>query len=398
MLKDSIEIHNKRIKNRVVIQPMEGADCNFNGAPSELTRKKYLNFAKSGAGIIWFEACAVCEEGKTNLRQMFLTEENVCEFRSLLDEMREISIRENGFAPLTILQLTHSGRQSIRPMIAYRNPVYEEKRPVDDSMIVSDEYLDGLPDQFIHSARLAYEAGFDGVDVKCCHGYLMAELLSAYSREGKYGGSFENRIRCFFNCFCGVKKSVPEDFLVVARLGLSDMVKRPYGFGTDEQGNLDLTEGKMLVSRLLENGLEMLNITLGNPYYNPHVNRPFRSGSYKAPEKPEVGIKRFYEVESEMKQCFPQLKIIATGLSYFREDLMQQAENLLKNNACDFVGFGRVSLAYPQFYKDYQSGNFNKNKCCVACSKCTLLMRAKYVSGCATFDSYYKNIFKEADL
>ena len=158
MLKDSIEIHNKRIKNRVVIQPMEGADCNFNGAPSELTRKKYLNFAKSGAGIIWFEACAVCEEGKTNLRQMFLTEENVCEFRSLLDEMREISIQENGFAPLTILQLTHSGRQSIRPMIAYRNPVYEEKRPVDDSMIVSDEYLDGLPDQFIHSARLAYEA------------------------------------------------------------------------------------------------------------------------------------------------------------------------------------------------------------------------------------------------
>lgn len=398
MLSDNIEIQGKRVKNRVVIQPMEGADCNLDGSPSELTRKKYLNFAKSGAGIIWFEACAVCAEGRTNLRQMFLTEKNLEKFQALLDEMRELSLRTNGFSPLIILQLTHSGRQSIQPMIIYRNAVYEKTRPADDSMIVTDDYLDSLPEMFVRSARLAAAAGFDGVDIKCCHGYLMAELLSAFGRKGKYGGDFEHRSKCFLECFRRVREDVPKNFIVTSRLGLSDMVKKPYGFGTDEEGNLDLTEGKRLIGELQKSDMNLINVTLGNPYYNPHVNRPFRVGSYRAPEKPETGIQRFYDVEKEIKHTFPDLAVIATGISYYRNDLMEQAEKLLKDGVCDLVGFGRVSLAYPDFYRDYLENKFNGNKCCVACSRCTLLMRSKCVSGCATFDNYYKNIFKEAKL
>ncbi len=395
MLNEKIKIAKKIVENRVVIQPMEGCDCNEDGSPSGLTVSKYMDFARSGAGIIWFEASAVCPEGRANFRQMRLTEENVGTFRSLIHKMREISIKENGFAPLMIIQLTHSGRQSIAPMIAYRNPVYEEKRTMTDDHIVTDEYLDSIPEKFVLSAKLAVEAGFDGVDVKSCHGYLMQELLSGFDREGRYGGSFENRSRCYVDCFEAVKKAVPADFMVVARVGLSDMVKKPYGFGTDEQGNLDLTEPKMLVQSLIDRGLELLNVTIGNPYYNPHINRPFRAGAYKAPETAEAGIKRFFDVEKEMKACFPLLKLVGSGFSYYRGNLMEKAEALLEAKVCDFAGFGRGALAYPQFYKDYLSGKFDAKKCCVACSKCSFLMRAHCVSGCAVFNEYYKNLYNE---
>ncbi len=393
-LSEEIKIGKYNIANRVVIQPMEGCDCLEDGSPSELTEKKYFKYAASGAGIIWFEASAVCAEGRTNERQMRLTEDNLEKFSALTQKMRQIAMREFGFAPILILQLTHSGRQSVVPMIAYHNPLYEEKRPVAGDCIVTDDYLDSLPSAFAKTAELAIKAGFDGVDVKCCHGYLMQELLSAFDRKGKYGGSFENRSRCFIDCVSAVKQAIPQDRLLVSRLGLSDMVKKPYGFGTDEEGNLDLTEGKMLVSKLIECGVEILNVTLGNPYYNPHVNRPFRVGAYKAPEKAETGLQRFYDVEQELKKTFPQLNIVASGISYYRDDLMSRAEKMLQDGVCDFVGFGRGSLAYPEFYRDYLSGKFNAKKCCVACSKCTFLMRAHSVSGCATFNEYYKKLYE----
>ena len=190
MIEKSIQICTKNICNRVVLQPMEGCDCNTDGSPSELTRDKYIKAARSGAGVVWFEANAVCPEGRTNVRQMMLTEGNLEKFKKLLSDMRKIAIAECGISPIFILQLTHSGRQSIVPMIAYRNPIYEEKRPVTDENIVTDEYLDTLPEKYAAAARLAVDAGFDGVDVKSCHGYLFQELLSAFIREGRYGGNF----------------------------------------------------------------------------------------------------------------------------------------------------------------------------------------------------------------
>lgn len=392
------EINGRHVENRVVIQPMEGCDCEPDGSPGELTWRKYLRYAKAGAGVIWLEASAVCPEGRTNPRQMCLTEENLDDFRRFTDAVRDTAEKECGFSPLLILQLTHSGRQSMTPLIAYHNPIYEANAPLGDENIATDEYLDALPDKFAHTAALAVRAGFDGVDVKACHGYLMQELLSGYVRAGRYGGSLENRSRAYINSFDAVKAAVPGCFAVTARLGLSDMVKKPWGFGTDEEGNLDLSEPKLLVGKLIGKGLELLNVTIGNPYYNPHVNRPFRVGAYKAPETPETGIGRFYEVEKEIKATFPALKVVASGISYYRENLMEKAEELLADGACDFVGFGRGCLAYPSFYRDYLAGAFDPKKCCVACSKCTFLMRAHCVSGCATFDDYYKKLYKEKGL
>ena len=395
MLERPICIGNKNIENRVVLQPMEGCDCNMDGSPSELTVEKYLKAARSGAGVVWFEANAVCPEGRTNPRQMMLTRENLSAFRTLLDEMREIAKNECGMSQTFVLQLTHSGRQSIKPMIAYRNPVYEERRPVTDENIVTDEYLDTLAQKYVDSALLAIEAGFDGVDVKSCHGYLFQELLSAFGREGRYGGSFENRTRLYLDCVRAVKNAIPDNILLTTRLSVSDMVEKPYGFGTTEQNELDFTEPDMLIEKLVAEGVQILNVTVGNPYYNPHVNRPYRKGGYIPPESAQAGLERFECIEKHIKDKFPRLVVLGSGLSYYRDDLMEQANRQLCEGICDMVGFGRMWLAYPMFYRDYSSGAFEAKKCCLACSKCTELMRAKQVSGCAVFNEYYRNLYKE---
>ena len=96
-----------------------------------------------------------------------------------------------------------------------------------------------------------------------------------------------------------------------------------------------------------------------------------------------------------MKERFPSLPLVGSGLSYYREDLFEQSERQLEEGLCDLVGYGRMWLAYPDFYGDYKKGNFDPKRCCLACSKCTELMRAKQVSGCAVFQEYYRNLYKE---
>jgi len=394
MINSTIKIGSKSFCNRVCLQPMEGCDCNTDGSPSEMTRDKYISGAKSGAGTVWFEANAVCKEGRTNIRQMMLTKENLSNFKSLLADMREIAKSECGVDPVFILQLTHSGRQSIVPMIAYRHPIYEEKRPVGDENIVTDEYLESLPEKYVESAMLAVEAGFDGVDIKSCHGYLFQELLSAFTRDGRYGGSFENRARLYLDCVMAVKRALPEQSLLTTRLSVSDMVPKPYGFGTNEQNELDLTEPDMLIERLVAEGVQILNVTVGNPYYNPHVNRPYRRGGYPPPESAQAGLARFEAIEKHIKERFPTLTVVGSGLSYYRDDLILQSERQLREEVCDMIGFGRMWLAYPDFYKDHLNGAFDPKKCCLACSKCTELMRAGQVSGCAVFNEYYRELYK----
>ena len=393
MLNDSLQFGRLTLPNRVVFQPMEGCDCREDGTPGELTVKKYMNAARSGAGLIWLEATAVCPEGRTNPRQMMLTDENLPFFATLVSDMRRAAEETAGIRPTVFIQLTHSGRQSIIPMIAYRHPLYEATRPVTDANVVSDEYLRTLPALYAKTARLAVKAGFDGVDVKSCHGYLFQELLSAFSRPGEYGGSYENRTRLFFDAIRAVKAAVPKDYPVGTRLSVSDVIPYPYGFGTDKDGNPDLTEPDRLIGDLLKEGISILNVTIGNPYYNSFVNRPARAP--EAPEAPETGLRRFEEIEGHIKSRFPALPLVGSGLSFYRANLMEKAEEQLEKGICDLVGFGRMTLAYPGFYRDWLAGKFDPKKTCVACSKCTALMRAKCVSGCAVFNEYYRELYKE---
>lgn len=389
VLESPLTIHNKTIKNRIVFHPMEGCDGTFDGAVDELTRRRYIRFAESGAGIIWFEATAVSAEGRANPRQLFLNENTKDSFKAIVDDIKKIALKETGIEPIIIVQLTHSGRFSKpdgvpEPIVAYRNSHWEIGKENQPYVVASDDYCKTVPEKYYKAAKLAEDVGFDGIDVKCCHGYLFNEFLSAKEREGIYGGSLENRTRLYFECIDAVKKAVSKDVFVTTRLNACDCFPYPYGYGVDENNNIDLTETKLIIKSLYEKGIRLINLTLGNPYLIPHINRP----CINAPENGEIGVKRIYDITKELKNEFSDICFIASGLTYPGENAIKYAEKIINDGVADFAGFGRLTFAYPSFYRDYiVKGELDRKKLCLKCSKCSQLMRAGTVAGCPVRDA-----------
>ncbi len=388
ILNTPVTVYGREVRNRIVFHPMEGCDGKKNGAIDELTRRRYLRFARSGAGIIWFEATAVCAEGRANPRQLFINEETAGSYKELVAEIRETAIEECGFAPLIIVQLTHSGRFSKpngtpEPIVAYRNSHWEIGKENQPYTVVTDSYCDEIAEKYAKAAKLAEEAGFDGIDVKCCHGYLFNEFLSAYDREGKYGGNLENRMRLYLSCIDSVKNSVSKAF-VTTRLNACDCFPYPYGYGVNAKNEIDLTETKVIINELKSRGVELINLTLGNPYLIPHINRP----CINSPEDGRIGMERIYSVTKEISEAFPEIRFIMSGLSFESENALDYSADAIENGVAAFAGFGRMTFAYPDFYRDYlKNGKLDKNKVCLKCSKCTELMRNASVAGCPVRDS-----------
>lgn len=399
-------MNGMEFQNRFVIQPMEGCDGTASGDPDELTYRRYKRFAESGAAIIWMEAVALEPEARANPRQLSINKSNVEAYKKLIDFIKEESVRVNGFAPKIIMQATHSGRNSKpngypEPIIALNKPLFEKDKPLDKSCIISDERLKRLEEEYGEGAKLAQEAGFDGVDIKCCHGYLASELLSAYERPGEYGGSFENRTRLLINGVKNAGSSVTGNFIVTSRLGIYDGFEYPYGFGVKEGNGIepDLTEPKKLIEILhRELGMNLLNITIGNPYVNSHVNRPYDMGGYVPDEHPLEGVERMLSCASEIQKEFADMTIISSGYSYMRQYAPNVGAALVERGLTSMVGFGRESFAYPQFIQDIKrNGSMDEKKCCIACGKCTELMRMGTVAGCVVRDKdIYAPKYKEA--
>ena len=383
VLGKSLTIGNHTIPNRLVCQAMEGCDGTPDGRPGELTLRRYDRFAEGGAGLIWVEATAVLFEGRANPRQLSITEETLDSFKSLAERIREKAMKENGYAPILILQATHSGRYAKphgtpEPLIAYHNPIFEKDAPIDSSRIVSDEYLDRVGEALVKGARLAEKAGFDGVDIKCCHRYLNSELLSAFTREGRYGGSFENRTRLLRESVKGARAICGKDFLISTRLNVYDGFPYPYGFGVSPDGGVDFdpTEPEKLLRELCGLGVKLVNVTMGNPYFNPHVNRPFFKGPYEPGEHPLEGVARMLKGTAELKKRVPDMALISSAASFLGVAAPGVLAAFIQEGGFDLAGFGRQIFAYPGFAGAIlKEGGLDPKKICICCSKCTEIMR-----------------------
>jgi len=383
VLQSYLTVCGKAVPNRLVCQAMEGCDGTAGGSPDALTKRRYERFAKGGAGLIWFEATAVMEEGRANPRQLYITEKNLDDFKKQVENIKETALKTNGYEPVVIMQATHSGRYSKpngrpAPLIAYNNPIFEKDNPISSDRIVTDEYLDRVGEALVNGALLAEKAGFDGVDIKCCHRYLNSELLSAFNREGKYGGSFENRTRLLRESIKGAVENCSKNFIVSSRLNVYDGFPYPYGFGVKTDGSLDFdeTEPDLLIKELYKYGVRLLNITMGNPYFNPHVNRPYAQGGYEAPEHPLEGVARVLKGTAKLKESNPEMAIICSAVSYLGVAAPNVVSAFIKDNKFDLAGFGRTIFAYPDFANDIlKDGGMDKNKICICCSKCTEIMR-----------------------
>ncbi|MGI9585259.1 MAG: NADH:flavin oxidoreductase, partial [Acidimicrobiia bacterium] len=258
-LASSIRIgQHLEVENRFAILPMEGWDGTTDGMPTPDLERRWLRFGASGAGLLWGEATAVVPEGRANPNQLMINEESA----EILADLRRRTVAAralefDGGRLITGLQLTHSGRWSRPfgdplPRISYRQPQLDERVPVTDASVLSDDELDELVGAYVRAGVLAADAGFDFVDIKHCHGYLLHELLTARTRPGRYGGSFEGRTRVLRsvveelraqrpNLTIGVRLSAvdPGPYLHDEEgVGYPQPLDEPaFPFGPDEHGN-----------------------------------------------------------------------------------------------------------------------------------------------------------------
>ncbi|MFH1941892.1 MAG: hypothetical protein ABIL68_07280 [bacterium] len=389
---ESISIGSKSIPNRLVVQPMEGFDAEPDGSPGELAYRRYRRYAEGGSGLVWSEATSVVQTGRSNPRQLLITKKSLDGFKKLVEQTRKSASSSDLFL---VLQITHSGRYARpegkpRPQIPWPNPYLNksDQRAVQ----LSDDDLRQLRDFFVESFRLAKDAGFDAVDIKACHGYLIHELLGASQRKNsRYGGSFVNRIRFLTEIVERGRHIVP-DIAAAVRLSVTDNIPHPYGFGVPDDGSIraDLTEPIKLIERLIRIGCSLFNITVGNPYYSPHwvrpYDRPAECGNIPE-EHPLQSIVRLIQATKELQKTFPEIPLVGSGYSWLRRFFPHVGAAVIRSNAAHFIGLGRGMFAYPNISKDLaETGSLNPKKVCIACSRCTELMRNDRITGCVIHD------------
>ena len=377
---------------------MEGCDGTGSGDPAELTYRRYRRFASGGAGLLWGEATAVVEEGRANPRQLWIRQGNLEAFRALRQEMRDAARSVSpSHSPVTVVQLTHSGRYSkprgkAKPVIAHHSPYLDPAHGLPaDYPLITDSELDALQDKYVEAARLARDAGFDAVDVKACHGYLAYELLGAFTRDNsKYGGSFENRTRFLREVCARIREEVP-GIAVVTRLTVPPL-RIHTALACPLTAALSPT---CRADRAHPNAegfeVELINVATGNPYYNPHVERPFDTPTAGAPvprEHPLANIGVNMNIIREISRAVPDVKTVFSGISWLRHFIPQVAAGLKSEGYCDIVGVGRTAFACPHFAKDIlEKGQLNPTEQCIACSSCTQIMRDGGRTGCPVRDS-----------
>ena len=425
-----LEFEGLSIGHRLGMQPMEGWDCELDGRPSENTKRRWQRFGLSGTKLIWGgEACAVRFDGRANPKQLYMADHT----QSGIAELREILIKAHKEATgddrgLVIgLQLTHSGRfckpndnTRFESIIAYHHPLLDKKfgYPA-DRPVISDDEIKRLIEDFIITAKLAQQCGYDFVDIKHCHGYLGHEFLSAVTRPGPYGGSLENRTRFLREIVEGIRAEAP-GLRISVRLSAIDTVPfKPdpassvpgalgpgipdehslpyiYAFGANPENPLeyDLTEPIAFLEVLRKLDIRLVNVTIASPYYNPHYIRPALyppSDGYHPPEDPFVGVMRHLAVVRDLKKAFPDFCIMGSGYTYLQEFFPNVAQAVVRQGWVDVVGLGRMILAYPELPLDILPGRgVQKKRLCRTFSDCTTAPRNGIVSGCYPLDAFYK--------
>jgi 2,4-dienoyl-CoA reductase-like NADH-dependent reductase (Old Yellow Enzyme family) len=426
-----LEADGLRPGNRFCILPMEGWDGTAAGEPTELTERRWRNFGRSGAKLIWgCEAVAVRHDGRANPRQLMIgdaTWEKLARLRDALVATHEECHGKGAAADLVVgLQITHSGRISQpnawdrpEPLAAWHHPLLDRRFP-GGVRILSDEQLDRLVEDFVRAAVLARRAGFAFVDVKHCHGYLGHELLSARTRAGRYGGSLENRTRFLRQIVEGIRAEA-KGLRIGVRFSIFDMV--PYrkdaagrgvpesdpaayedGFGVVHDGDMDaaLGEPRELLRLVEALGVRWVCTSAGSPYYNPHVQRPALfppSDGYLPPEDPLRGVARQIEATARLKAAFPGLVLVGSAYSYLQEWLPHVGQRVLREGKADFVGLGRMVLSYPELPADVLAGRpLDRKRICRTFSDCTTAPRKGLPSGCYPLDPFYGKRPEAAEL
>ncbi|KAF4335812.1 NADH oxidase [Fusarium beomiforme] len=194
--------------------------------------------------------------------------------------------------------------------------------------------IDVVIAQFTEAARLAFKAGFQGVEVHAAHGFLLSQFMSSKSneRDDEFGGSADNRVELVLRIIRSIRKEVPESFCVGVKINSADF--------RDEKGMFDMLRQIELIQK---EEIDYINLS-GGSFEDPQM---MSTGSSLKPSSTEnrSSIREgfFLRTSQEIRKSFPELTLIVSG--GFRSRI--GINGAIDNSACDLIGVGRPAVKYP---------------------------------------------------
>jgi len=387
-----IKIGPRRVPNRFAIQPMEMnnavslEDAEHRGDPNERTYQRYRDLLKGGAGICVLEAISITDVSVARDHQLMITPRNAKALERFVADVKSVNKE-----PIFVCQLTHSGEIS-NP--AFSKRVTPKPMPGFGGDVLSDEDAEGIIEQYVTAARIARDAGFDGLDLKFCHGYLGGQILRPYNdRKWKYGGPKENRFRFGYEVYERVSKAINDpNFILGSKVTMYEGVPGGQGCAGPRSAVLDLSEPLEFVRGIEERGAHFIIETAGGPAGNMPLVQP--------PQKaPDQAYLHFYFTNELKKAVKSSTAIVGSGYSVFSDghaafryiepedsSLLAWGDRNIRDGVVDMVALGRQSIADALLPAKLLAGKWDEVSWCVACDGCLeLLIRQKPV-GCVRYD------------
>lgn len=226
---DTIKLQERQLKNRLVVSPMTRRSATVQGIPTPEMVDYYTAFAAGGFGMIITEGTYTADvHSQTLHNQPGITSKQQQEGWQKVVE----GVHQHG--ALIINQLMHSGalnqisEQNIAPSAVqpvgakYIEPGESAGAyPIPRAMTMDD--LQQVKAGYVLSAQLAYEAGFDGVELHAANGYLFDQFITEHTnvRTDNYGGSTRNRLRFLMEVYTAIRAALPANFIIGIRLSES---------------------------------------------------------------------------------------------------------------------------------------------------------------------------------
>jgi len=244
------------------------------------------------------------------------------------------------------LQILHAGRYGYHPLCVAPTSI---KAPINrfKPRELSNRGIISTIGDFVKCAGLAREAGYDGVEIMGSEGYLINQFIARKTnhRQDQWGGSFANRIRFPLEIIRGVRKAVGEDFIIIFRLSMLDLVK----------GGSTWDEIVQLAKEIERAGATIINTGIG--WHEARVPTI-------ATMVPRAGFA--WVTRRLMGEV--RIPLVTTN----RINMPQVAESVLAAGCCDMVSMARPFLADPEWVKKAQEGRVEEINTCIGCNQACL--------------------------
>lgn len=243
-------------------------------------------------------------------------------------------------------QLLHAGRYAYHPLSVAPSKLKAPINPFTPRAL-SARGVERQIDAYAHAARMAREAGYDGVEVMGSEGYLINQFTAARTnhRSDTWGGDAQRRMRFAVEIVRRVREACGQDFIVIYRLSLMDLV---------EQGNA-WPEIAAQARAVQAAGATLINSGIG--WHEARIPTIVSS----------VPRAAFVDVTAKLK-AEVEVPVIATN----RINMPQVAEQILASGKADMVSLARPLLADPQWVRKARLGRAERINTCIACNQACL--------------------------